>query len=68
MHLIAIVLGALVGVLVGFLGVGGGVVLIPLLTLAFHVDMRYANGFAIGWRNPVAPVFPDYRDVRTRKN
>ena len=23
-----------------------------------YVDMRYSNGFAIGWRNPVAPASP----------
>jgi uncharacterized membrane protein YfcA len=28
-------------------GLGGGVVLIPLLTLAFHVDMRYAIGASL---------------------
>jgi cell division septal protein FtsQ len=21
-----------------------------------YVDMRYSNGFAIGWRNPAAPT------------
>jgi cell division septal protein FtsQ len=26
------------------------------LTEITYVDMRYANGFAIGWRNPVAPA------------
>jgi uncharacterized protein len=45
---------ALVGagaVLAGFLGaltgLGGGVVIVPLLTLAFHVDIRYAIGAAL---------------------
>src|SRR5580698_8268801 len=28
-------------------GLGGGVVLIPLLTLVFHVDMRYAIGASL---------------------
>jgi uncharacterized membrane protein YfcA len=28
-------------------GLGGGVVLIPLLTLGFHVDMRYAIGASL---------------------
>jgi uncharacterized membrane protein YfcA len=45
---------ALVGagsVLAGFLGaltgLGGGVVIVPLLTLVFHVDIRYAIGAAL---------------------
>ena len=41
-------LGSFVAGLLGSLtGLGGGVVLIPLLTLAFHVDMRYAIGASL---------------------
>jgi hypothetical protein len=41
-------LGSFVAGLLGALtGLGGGVVLIPLLTLAFHVDMRYAIGASL---------------------
>lgn len=41
-------LGSFVAGLLGSLtGLGGGVVLIPLLTLAFHVDMRYAMGASL---------------------
>ena len=32
------------GVVGALTGLGGGVVLIPLLTLGFHVDLRYAIG------------------------
>jgi uncharacterized protein len=40
--------GAYLAGLVGSLtGLGGGVVIIPLLTLAFHVDIRYAIGAAL---------------------
>jgi uncharacterized membrane protein YfcA len=40
--------GAYLAGLVGSLtGLGGGVVLIPLLTLVFHVDIRYAIGAAL---------------------
>lgn len=40
--------GAYLAGLVGSLtGLGGGVVIIPLLTLVFHVDMRYAIGAAL---------------------
>jgi uncharacterized protein len=35
------------GFLGALTGLGGGVVLIPLLTLAFHVDMRYAIGASL---------------------
>lgn len=41
-------LGAILAGLVGSLtGLGGGVVIIPLLTLGFGVDMRYAIGAAL---------------------
>jgi uncharacterized membrane protein YfcA len=40
--------GSFVAGLLGALtGLGGGVVLIPLLTLVFHVDMRYAIGASL---------------------
>lgn len=35
------------GLLGSMTGLGGGVVLIPLLTLVFHVDIRYAVGAAL---------------------
>jgi uncharacterized membrane protein YfcA len=35
------------GLLGALTGLGGGVVLIPLLTLIFHVDMRYAIGASL---------------------
>jgi uncharacterized membrane protein YfcA len=37
----------LAGLLGAMTGLGGGVVLIPLLTLGFHVDMRYAIGASL---------------------
>ncbi|MGA1982570.1 MAG: sulfite exporter TauE/SafE family protein [Acidobacteriaceae bacterium] len=37
----------LAGLLGALTGLGGGVVLIPLLTLVFHVDMRYAIGASL---------------------
>ena len=41
-------LGALLAGLLGALtGLGGGVVLVPLLTLGFHVDIRYAIGVSL---------------------
>ena len=45
------VLIALGSFLAGFLGsltgLGGGVVIVPLLALVFHVDMRYAIGASL---------------------
>ncbi len=35
------------GLLGALTGLGGGVVLVPLLTLAFHVDLRYAIGASL---------------------
>lgn len=41
-------LGSLLAGLLGALtGLGGGVVLVPLLTLVFHVDIRYAIGVSL---------------------
>src|SRR3974377_2415184 len=37
----------LAGLLGGLSGLGGGVVVIPLLTLAFGVDIRYAIGASL---------------------
>lgn len=37
----------LAGLLGSLTGLGGGVVIIPLLTLGFHVDIRYAIGTAL---------------------
>ena len=41
----AISLGA--GVLGSFLGLGGGIVIVPALTLLLHIDIRYAIGASI---------------------
>src|SRR5271167_3542337 len=37
----------LAGLLGALTGLGGGVVLIPLLTILFHVDLRYAIGASL---------------------
>ncbi|WP_316820809.1 sulfite exporter TauE/SafE family protein [Pedobacter gandavensis] len=45
---LVLLLGAYMAGLAGSLtGLGGGVVIIPLLTLGFHVDIRYAIGAAL---------------------
>jgi uncharacterized membrane protein YfcA len=38
---------AVAGLLGALTGLGGGVVLVPLLTLGFHVDLRYAIGASL---------------------
>ncbi len=54
MNVSTVELTALIGVgslLAGFLGaltgLGGGVVIVPLLTIIFHVDLKYAIGAAL---------------------
>ena len=45
---VVVFLGSLAAGLLGALtGLGGGVVLVPLLTLVFHVDLRYAIGASL---------------------
>ncbi len=39
--------GALAGTLSGFLGIGGGAVLAPLLVLAFHTEQHRAQGISL---------------------
>ncbi len=47
-----LLLGALAGVLGGMFGIGGGLVIVPVLVLAFGMDMKTATGtslFALIW-------------------
>jgi uncharacterized protein len=45
---IVVALGSMIAGFVGALtGLGGGVVIIPMLTLLFHVDIRYAMGASL---------------------
>jgi len=47
LHLQAIVLGLVVGILVGFMGVGGGVVLVPAMVYLLHFDQHLAQGTSL---------------------
>ena len=47
MNLIVIVLGLGVGVLVGLLGIGGGVVLVPALVYLLRMDQHMAQGTSL---------------------
>jgi uncharacterized membrane protein YfcA len=47
MNIIVILLGLGVGVLVGLLGIGGGVVLVPAMVYLLHMDQHMAQGTSL---------------------
>jgi|SRR5579864_2750121 len=47
MTVIVLFLGLAVGVLVGLLGIGGGVVLVPALACLLHMDQHMAQGTSL---------------------
>jgi uncharacterized membrane protein YfcA len=47
MTLIVLLLGLAVGVLVGLLGIGGGVVLVPAMVYLLHMDQHAAQGTSL---------------------
>lgn len=52
MTLIAVILGLGVGLLVGILGIGGGIVLVPALTLLLGFDQHTAQGTSLFMQLP----------------
>jgi uncharacterized membrane protein YfcA len=47
MTLLVLALGLAVGVLVGLLGIGGGVVLVPAMVYLLHMDQHLAQGTSL---------------------
>jgi hypothetical protein len=47
MLILALVLGVGVGIFSGLIGVGGGIIAIPLLVYAFHMDQKMAQGTSL---------------------
>src|SRR5271165_372849 len=47
MTFVVLALGLLVGVLVGLLGIGGGVVLVPAMVYLLHYDQHLAQGTSL---------------------
>src|SRR5436309_11690370 len=45
--LIAFAISVVAGVLGSLIGIGGGIIVIPALTLLLHIDIRYAIGASI---------------------
>ncbi len=47
-----LVVGILVGIFAGLVGVGGGIILIPILVYAFHMDQHRAQGTSLAMLLP----------------
>lgn len=45
--ILALVLGLVVGIFSGLIGIGGGVIAVPLLVYAFHMDQKMAQGTSL---------------------
>lgn len=48
MTAIYLLLGVAVGVLSGIIGIGGGIVIVPVLVYAFHMTQHKAQGTSLG--------------------
>jgi uncharacterized membrane protein YfcA len=47
MYAVYVLLGLAVGILVGFMGIGGGVVLVPAMVYLLHVNQHAAQGTSL---------------------
>jgi len=48
MTLLFLLLGVAVGILSGVIGIGGGILIIPVLVYAFHMSQHKAQGTSLG--------------------
>ncbi len=42
-----IIIGIPIGIISGFFGIGGGIIVVPFLNIFFNVPMLYAQGFSV---------------------
>ena len=47
MYIVYVFLGLAVGILVGFMGIGGGVVLVPAMVYLLHLNQHTAQGTSL---------------------
>jgi len=47
MHIVVLLIGLCAGILVGLLGIGGGIVLVPALVHLLHMDQHLAQGTSL---------------------
>jgi uncharacterized protein len=52
MYVVYVLLGLAVGVLVGFMGIGGGVVLVPAMVYLLHLNQHTAQGTSLFMQLP----------------
>ena len=50
--LFGLLIGIAVGIFSGLVGIGGGVILVPILLYAFHMDQRHAQGTSLAMLLP----------------
>jgi uncharacterized protein len=52
MYLVYVLIGLIVGILVGFMGVGGGVILVPTMVYLLHMDQHMSQGTSLFMQLP----------------
>ena len=52
MYLIYVLVGLIAGILVGFMGIGGGVVLVPAMVYLLHMDQHTSQGTSLFMQLP----------------